>query len=231
MDRNDLESTLRGSYDEIADLYADQFVRELDGKPFDRDLLDAFAAATPPGDVVCDVGCGPAHIGRYLAARGVTVRGLDLSPEMVRCAHQLNPSMPVQCGSMLNIDAADGTWGGIVAFYSLIHIRRDDVPVALAEFRRVIRPNGRVLASVHAGEGEIDVDEFLGRRTRFIATLFTADELEALFADSGFKVDDVTVRPPYEREYPSQRIYVQARAARRPHRRQRWGQPARRAQS
>jgi hypothetical protein len=45
--------------DLVAQEYADTFADELDHKPFDRDLLDRYAATAGRGPV-WDVGCGPA---------------------------------------------------------------------------------------------------------------------------------------------------------------------------
>ena len=60
------------TYDLVAPRYAERFVGELDHKPFDRALLERFAARWRPvaADLpVCDLGCGPGHIGAYLAGQ------------------------------------------------------------------------------------------------------------------------------------------------------------------
>src|ERR1700722_15188900 len=55
------------TYDKVASAYAATFLHELDHKPFDREILTRFAAATRgssrEGHPVCDLGCGPGHIG------------------------------------------------------------------------------------------------------------------------------------------------------------------------
>ncbi len=48
------------TYDVAAEHYAATFATELDGKPFDRDLLDRYAAALAGHGEVWDVGCGAA---------------------------------------------------------------------------------------------------------------------------------------------------------------------------
>ena len=88
------QAGLAAKYDRVAEKYAAAFFDELERKPFDRSLLDRFAAAVAGRGRVCDVGCGPGHVGRYLAARGVEVFGLDLSPRMVELARRLNPGIP-----------------------------------------------------------------------------------------------------------------------------------------
>jgi hypothetical protein len=54
------------TYDVAAEYYAATFAAELDGKPFDRDLLDRYAAALAGRGEVWDVGCGA---GRTLSQR------------------------------------------------------------------------------------------------------------------------------------------------------------------
>ena len=52
----------------------------VDHGPFDRRMLDQLAAAVRGRGQVCDLGCGPGHIARYLCAQGAGALGVDLSP-------------------------------------------------------------------------------------------------------------------------------------------------------
>src|SRR6476660_6547825 len=85
---------LRASYDAVAEEYVRRIGRELEGKPFDRTLLDRFADRLAGPGPVWDLGCGPGHVTRYLRARGVTIAGLDLSPALVASARRLDPAIP-----------------------------------------------------------------------------------------------------------------------------------------
>lgn len=201
---------LVAGYDRVARTYAERFDRELDHKPFDRRMLDELAASVRGRGMVCDLGCGPGHIARYLCARGADAFGVDLSPGMIEMARALGPSLRFEVGDMRALDLADGSVAGVVAFYSLIHLQRTEVPRAAAEIARVMQPGGLLLASVHGGEGELHADEFLGAPVSFDATLYQPDELAGFFRDAGLRIDEVVTRPPYEMEYPSTRIYVRA---------------------
>jgi SAM-dependent methyltransferase len=117
MDQNLIE--LQNSYNEVAEEYVARIFHELEHKPLDREMLDRFAANVSDLGPVCDLGCGPVHVARYLHGRGVNVFGVDLSPRMVEQARQLNPGIAFQQGNMLSLEAENGAWGGIVAFYSL----------------------------------------------------------------------------------------------------------------
>ena len=60
------EQRLIDSYDNIADDYAEEFYDELERKPFDRDLLKRFVLGLPRRGPVCDLGCGPGQIAKFL---------------------------------------------------------------------------------------------------------------------------------------------------------------------
>lgn len=205
---------LAATYDRVARAYADQFFTELDRKPFDRALLDRFAASVAGRGRVCDVGCGPGHVGRYLSERGVDVFGLDLSPGMVALARDLNPAMRFEQGDMLALHLPDGALAGIVAFYSLIHLERAAVTRALAELARVLAPGGALLIAFHGGEGQVHAEDWFGQGVSIDATLFQPAEMAAYMEHAAFSVDEVVTRSPYEFEYPSQRVY--ARGTKRP---------------
>src|ERR1700730_3597930 len=70
---------VRSSYDVVAGEYSRHIYLELEHKPFDRQWLNQFAGLVLDGETVCDVGCGPGHIARYLANRGVSLRTGPLS--------------------------------------------------------------------------------------------------------------------------------------------------------
>jgi SAM-dependent methyltransferase len=197
-----------GTYDRVADLYAEKFFDELAHKPFDRELLDRFAARVRGRGPVYDVGCGPGHVGRYLAERGVDVSGLDLSPAMVAVARRLNPGMRFEQGDLRALPLPDASLAGAVAFYSMIHLERRALPGALTELARVLVPDGLVLIAFHGGDGEVHVDDWFGRGVSISATLHQPAGMAAAMERAGFDVEAITTREPYELEYPTPRVYA-----------------------
>jgi SAM-dependent methyltransferase len=207
------QSRLEASYDKVAEQYAVEFFRELERKPFDREVLDAFAVNVRGKGQVCEIGCGPGHISRYLQDRGVTMRGIDLSQEMVKCARRLNPDISFEQRDMLALDLADASLAAIVSFYAIIHIERDKVTRALQEMNRVLQLGGLLLLSLHAGEGELHRDEWYEKPVSIDVTLFANDEMSGYLEASGFEVVKINERDPYEFEYPTRRVYLTARKA------------------
>jgi len=98
---DDTTQSIRESYDRIADEYAFRIFNELQYKPLDRELLNRFAAEVAGRGAVCDMGCGPGHVARYLRDVGTSVFGLDLSSQMIEQARRLNPDISFREGNML----------------------------------------------------------------------------------------------------------------------------------
>jgi SAM-dependent methyltransferase len=201
------------SYDVVAADYAAAFADELDRKPFDRELLDRFAAGVAGRGSVWEVGCGPAaQVARYLADRGVEMVGTDISPGGIAYAAKAQPDLEFRVADLRDLPTADGSLRGIVAFYSLIHLPRAELVEAFREFRRVLVPGGEVLVGMHGGEGEIGASEFLGHAVDFRATLVGLDELAGWAESAGFEIVERHARPPYDDEHPTERLYLWARA-------------------
>jgi SAM-dependent methyltransferase len=200
------------TYDRVASAYADRFVDELDHKPFDRDLLARFAARTGSSapHPICDLGCGPGHVGAYLAAHGADVIGIDLSAGMVAQARLSYPSLTFSQGDMTSLPLPDATLSGIVCFYALIHVPRPRVPVALGEMERTLARGGALLVAVHGGQGTLHADEMVGQPADLDVTLFSLTELADLVEEAGFAVVEAHERAPYAAEHPTQRLYIWA---------------------
>ena len=202
------------SYNLVADDYAKAYCDELEGKPFDRQLLKRFARGVPRNRRVCDLGCGPGHIAEYLRSLGVGVFGIDLSPEMISLARRLHPSIEFQVGDMLGLELPNEYLGGIVAFYSIIHIERDSIDHIFKEMFRVLTMAGGVVISFHRGKGDLEVDEWFGKSVSFRCTLFEPDEIVTSMEGTGFIIKELEVRKPYDFEYPTERVYISAKKPR-----------------
>jgi SAM-dependent methyltransferase len=204
--------TVQESYDKLAEEYAARIADELQHKPLDRELLDRFADRVRGAGLVCDLGCGPAHVGRYLDQRGVQVVGIDLSPGMLATARRLNPGMALLCGDMLALAVRDHAFAGLAAFYSIIHVPRAEVPRALREMRRVLRPAGQLLLAFHRGGEVLHTEELWGQRINLDAVHFETEEMCGYLSSAGFTVEEALQRDPYPQavEYQSRRAYLWA---------------------
>ncbi len=105
---------------------------------------------TAPLGRVLDVGCGTGYLGLGLAAVGQTddLHLADLSPGMLERARVNAATLGVRATVVRATAAAlpyrDGSFDAVVTRGVLHHLH--DVPAALAEWRRVVRTGGPVLA-------------------------------------------------------------------------------------
>jgi SAM-dependent methyltransferase len=204
---------VRDDYDRIAAEYARRLFYELGGKPKDRELLLRFAAGIGDRGEVCDMGCGPGQVARFLCDAGVRVFGLDLSPEMLTHARRLNPDLEFHEGNMLSLPLPDSTLDGITAFYAIVNIPAEKLPVAFREILRVLRPGGLLLLAFHIGGDVIRPEELWGTKVGMEFYHFDRSLIERLLEEAGFRTEDVIERGPYapDVEYQSRRAYVFAR--------------------
>ena len=204
---------IRQSYDRIADEYARRLFQELEGKPLDRELLDRFAAEVAGRGEVCDMGCGPGQIARYLRDRGAPVFGIDLSPQMLEEARRLNPCIAFREGNMLALDLPDASLAGIAAFYAIVNIAPASLPQVLREMARVLQPGGLLLLAFHMGDEILHENELWGRPIDMDFFLLQPQAIRQDLEAAGLTVEEVIERAPYAPhvEYQSRRAYIFAR--------------------
>ncbi|MEU8228464.1 tyrosine-protein phosphatase [Actinoplanes sp. NPDC048967] len=182
----------RAGWDAVADWYTEQFRGELAAKIWDRALLAGFAelVSVAPGPVV-EVGSGPGATTEFLHGLGVDVSGIDLSPGMVAVARRDHPEIRFQVGSMTDLPVPDASLAGLVAWYSIVNLPDEALPVVFGEFHRVLAPGAPVIVSFQTGD-EVRVNKdiaFHRRRPEAVAALLVAAGLEPVLQ---------TVREPAE---------------------------------
>jgi ubiquinone/menaquinone biosynthesis C-methylase UbiE len=207
---NNMTQSIRESYDRLAGEYARRTFNELQHKPVDRELLNRFAAKVVGQGEVCDMGCGPGQVARYLRDAGATVFGLDLSPQMVEQARQLNPDISFREGNMMSLDLPDGTLAGITAFYAIVNIPKESLPSVFQEMQRVLQPGGLLLLAFHSGDEILHEDELWGRPISMDFFLFQPLVIRHYVEAAGFAIEEIIERDPYppEVEYQSRRAYI-----------------------
>jgi SAM-dependent methyltransferase len=211
-----LAQSIRGSYDRLADEYARRLFNELRNKPLDRELLSRFAAKVAGRGEVCDMGCGPGQVARYLRDAGTAVFGLDISPRMVEQARQFNPDISFREGNMTSLDLPDGTLAGIAAFYAIVNIPKESLLSVFREMQRVLQPGGLLLLAFHSGNEILHVDDLWERPISMDFFLFQPSAIRQDIEAAGFSIEELIEREPYspEVEHQSRRAYLFARKPR-----------------
>jgi len=186
----------RDSYDAIAVEYADKVSSHLDDSPLVRALLGAFAelVRAAGNGPVADVGCGPGHVTVLLDRLGLDAFGIDLSPGMVALARRTHPGLRFDTGSMLALDLPDASLGGLLAYYSIIHVPWERRPELFAEFHRVLAPGGYLMLGFQVGDERGHRDEAFGKPIILDWYRQQPDEVARLLSDSGFDLWTTVVR-------------------------------------
>jgi SAM-dependent methyltransferase len=169
-------------YDASAVAY-DALPAHRDPSPPFAALRERFASSLAQGPVL-DAGCGNGRDLPFFAARGLEPVGLDLSTGMLTIARSRFAGPLIQ-GDLRALPFADGAFTGVWACASLLHLKKVDLPQALAEIGRVLQAEGLLAAVVKAGHGERWEPNRYGDGERFFA-FYEPSELDAALTAAGF---------------------------------------------
>jgi len=165
------------------------------------------------GAFCLDVACGTGDVTQLLAIKypDGEIEGVDLTPEMIRIAERrnVNPRVHFRCGDMTHLDLPDQSVDILTGSYAIRNA--PDLETVLAEFGRVMKPDGRVAFldfSKPSGKWRRTLQfwilklwggfwglalhgnpEVHGYISSSIRTFPDRDELERLFSRHGFHLD------------------------------------------
>ena len=147
---------------------------------------EPFLAQLPMCGRVLDLGCGSGRDLRAFRAAGYAAVGLDAS-EAIAAWAEAHSGADVVVADLRANPAPNETYDGVWASASLLHVRRHDLPAALREVWRVMKPGAVAFISMKRGYGEAtDAD---GRWFTYVMDA----EWSALLAAAGFV--DINLQP------------------------------------
>lgn len=179
MDRR--KEIVRKGYDKIAAEY------QADRNVFDnRKELEEFAKLMPRHARILDVGCGAGvPVVKFLVESGFDVTGIDFSESMLEFARRNVPQAKFIRKDMTELDFEEGFFDGLTAFYSLIHVPRDNHLLLLRSFHRILKPNGIMLICLGPDAWEA-TEEYYG--TMMFWSHFSPEESRQLVKKAKFKI-------------------------------------------
>jgi ubiquinone/menaquinone biosynthesis C-methylase UbiE len=194
------------AFDAIGERYDDAFPHKSAQIIATQWMIDRLS----PGARVLDVGAGTGvPTAGMMVESGLEVVGIDVSAEMLRIARHNVPDARFTAMDVLQLDSSFGDFDAAVAFFSLLMLRRADIPPVIQRIRSVLRPGGYFAI----GMVEADLDyvpiHFLGQEVW--VTAYPRTDLEALLTAEGLEVREVDVEEfePVAPEVPPERqIFV-----------------------
>lgn len=128
-----------------------------------------------------DAGCGPGLWTEFLHDGHRDVVGVDISSQFLAAARSSSPLLEFVLATLRDLPFEDASFGGILAWYALIHIPPADIPAILAELARVLEPGGSLLIGYFDGPPR---EQFSHAVTP--AYFWSAEALSELLTDTGF---------------------------------------------
>jgi SAM-dependent methyltransferase len=161
IDALDPKRVVREGYDRIAEEHLEwaQSTREEERARYTAVLLDAL----PAGAEVLDLGCGAGLPTTRELARRFRVTGVDISARQIELARRNVPQARFIQADITQLDFAPARFDAIVAFYSIIHIPREEQPPLLQDIASWLRPGGLLVMAMGTHSIRVDYDDdFLG---------------------------------------------------------------------
>ncbi|HEX5148839.1 MAG TPA: class I SAM-dependent methyltransferase [Candidatus Limnocylindrales bacterium] len=182
-------------YDLAARRYA-TWASHVEGDPRERMTVE-LDARLPEGARVLDLGCGSGLPSTRALAEHHDVVGVDASRIQIRLARTNVPKARFIEADIADVAFPDGSFDGVVAYYSISHVPRAEHAAIFERVARWLVPGGLFLASLGATDSPDWVGTWLGVPMFFSA--FKADRNRALLQTAGFDllIDEVVeIREP-----------------------------------
>lgn len=114
-------------------------LRMSEWKKGERDVFERFILKRESKNLL-EVGAGTGQDSLYFQELGLEVTSVDLSTEMVKLCKE--KGLNAKEMSVFDLEFPDNTFDAIWSLNCLLHITKEELPRALHEIKRVLKPNG-----------------------------------------------------------------------------------------
>ncbi len=150
--------------------------------------LEDLVKRLPEGATVLDAGCGPGHASRFLARRGFSVTGIDISRQMLELAQKKVPRATFLRMDMRKMSLPATTFDGVVCLYAIIHVARRHHQEILSRFYTLLKPAGFLLLLTGWDDYVGIESDYLVRGTRMQWSYFGKEANLRMVKQAGFRV-------------------------------------------
>ncbi|NHJ46369.1 MAG: methyltransferase domain-containing protein [Asgard group archaeon] len=179
----DKKEMVRKGYNIAAEGYLDKRNESLE----EMNFMPEFCSLIPKESLVLDLGCGAGiPFTSYLSER-FDVIGIDISDKQIELAKKNVPKATFIRKDMTELDFDDNYFGGILAYFSIIHIPREEHQSLFVNLYRILQPNGVALFTLHSTDDPEYINEdFFGSKMYWSG--FDTETNLKLLKEAGFKI-------------------------------------------
>lgn len=180
---------VRDGYDRLVDAY---LVNR--GEYDTSGWLERFMGHLKSGGRVLDLGCGAGvPVAKALADNGFEVTGLDISPGQIARARELVPSGTFEVKDMTAAAFPPGSFDGVCAMYSIIHVPRVRHAALYGSIRSWLKADGAALLVLGSQDWEGEEEYLEG--VPMMWSHFGLEENRRLLTASGLAVIEEGIVP------------------------------------
>ncbi len=154
--------------------------------PFEEWFLTRVAELAGP-HLLADVGCGLGDVTVVLAEAGAAPTGFDMSPELIAEARRRNRELDFEVADLRTLlrPATAAGWGGVTAWFSLIHLAPSELAAAVGHLAGVLLPGGVLGLAVYAGNAVEESLEWQGEKLEVPTVRHDPSEVVKAVATAG----------------------------------------------
>lgn len=161
---------------------------------------------------VLDLGSGTGVNAGYMASKGFEVVGIDISEKMVQHAKNSYPHIEFRLGDMTKLPFPAGSFDGILASYSLIHLTKGAIASVLARLYEILRPGGIFYLSVQSGDSTQGFFSHpLIPSDKVFLNIFAKEEIFSLLSENGFEIVSQHEKLPHGKVFNFTKLFIIAK--------------------
>lgn len=176
---------VQNTYDHIASKYHQRY------KQYSEFLLRSsreFIKLLPKNARILDIGCGSGRDAKFFDQQGFEVIAVDFSPAMLKIAKKVAPKVKFILSDFRNLKLPENYLDGIWSYFSLLHLKRGEIPSLLSSLNKILKNNGILFLATQEGQGEVIEPENLDNHFRIFETFYSKEELSRLVKKAKFKI-------------------------------------------
>lgn len=180
--------SVKNNYNVIAEEYSAEFGKQYE----DLDIINKFMCNLTINSKILDLGGGTGKLTDLFIKKGYDAICYDFSKEMMIKAKEFFPNIPYVLDDIIYIKNhfENNSFDGIIAFYSLFHIPKEELDIVFSNIYDLLKENGIFCFIVKLGNGEGFIDEpYLKEKGKNILyfNFFTKEQINELLQKHNFE--------------------------------------------